>query len=119
MAPLADEGGGGVGVGWFGAVATWLTCKQRIISLNEYSGTTGHFSLIPTSPATFFLPLALGCGGERCPACLASLAAVAASAACCQHPSRRSTTQRTTHFRFRQRYRTFSAKRSRRFSRST
>src|SRR5690242_7441727 len=74
----------------------------------------GHFSLIPTAQAALFLAALHDCGGERCPAGFASLSPAAVAAACCQQPSSSNTTQRTTHFRFRQRYRTFSAKRNRR-----
>jgi hypothetical protein len=64
----------------------------------------------------FFLRLGRGCGGKRSSDRFSPVSIAAAFAACCQQTSSSSTTQRTTHFRFRQRYRTFSAKRSRRFN---
>jgi hypothetical protein len=78
-----------------------------------------HFSLIPTAHAALFLPVPRGFGGERTSGRFSPVSVAVASAACCQQTSSSSTTQRTIHFRFRQRYRTFSANRSLRLRRST
>lgn len=75
--------------------------------LNVAAANTGvtirHFSLNPTAHATFFLPLAFGCGAARGWADAASLAASPAWPACCQQRSSSNTTHRTTHFRLRHR----------------
>ena len=100
-------------------------CCQSVTKINNFfeeaktNAVIRHFSLIPTAHAALFLPLTRGLRGKRSSGRCPPISTASASAECCQQTSSSSTTQRTTHFLLRQRYRTFSAKRRRRFRRST
>ena len=94
----------GVALGILGLVLTHQTVSELIIRwLYDSLHRARHSSVIPTTQATFFWPLVARWGGERFPDFVPSLSVAATSAACCKPMSSSSTTQRTTHFRLRQR----------------
>jgi hypothetical protein len=83
--------------GLFEGMSSWYAAVIKTAREPQFDEDFRHFSLIPTAQAVFLLPRSLGCGGERCPGCFVP------APACCQQTSSNNTTQRTTHFRFRQR----------------